>query len=364
MSKVYDQYWKYTAAWTDINGNAFIQSLTTCVHYFRDHSVKPYYDSSEYDSLQNAVVDIIGFDKESARKAINQFVKLGFLKPRMRGFYPEAYAFVKAKSNAERRTILSKAVYQNANFQHSMTKPHDEWNGQMGFLVKTLEECKSLSKNDLMALMTYDYPSREDKDYLNKKELNDLYEKAVSNGFTLRKKNQHNHFRSLLDNLDDLRYHKGTIYFEEDAQSLFGDEDEKRALSKYRDPYLQRAYKRELLSESNNHCMVENVEYPVLIASHIRPYSDCRDKNDSEAAFDPNNGLLLSKNLDSLFDLGYISFNDDGSMIISESLKPSVVNRIGMMKILPQFINKERLEYMKYHREYVFNKRFQSASSK
>lgn len=365
MSKekqVYEKYWKYTAAWTDIHGNAFKESLNACIKYFIDHGVSEKYDDEDYKRLQESLCDTIGFGMQSARKAINQFVKLGFLRSFMRGLYPEAYEFIKAKDDSQRQVVLSKAVYNNANFQRSMTRTNDTWSGQMGFLIKTLEKCKSLTKNDMIAIMTYDYPVRGDKEYLNQEELKQLYEVASANGFIERKRNQIDHLMNLLNKLDNLRKRKGVIYFEEDAKSRFGDEDEVKQLSKYRDPYLQRLYKKQLIAECEGRCMVENVDYPVLIASHIRPYSDCRDKEDKQAAFDMNNGLLLSKNLDSLFDLGYITFNDDGSIIASKVLSPKLNNILNSLKLDPKYINDRRLEYMAFHRKYVFNKRFKQNS--
>jgi hypothetical protein len=50
-----------------------------------------------------------------------------------------------------------------------------------------------------------------------------------------------------------------------------------------------------------------------LIASHIKPWAK---SNDFEK-LDGNNGLLLSPHIDKLFDSGYISFEDRGSMILS-----------------------------------------------
>ena len=104
--------------------------------------------------------------------------------------------------------------------------------------------------------------------------------------------------------------------------------------------------------------MVEDIEYPVLIASHIRPYKDCRDKNDWDAAFDMNNGLLLSKNLDSLFDLGYITFSPEGNIISSEVLSVGLRDKLKALKINPIYIRPERVKYIKFHQKYVFNKRF------
>lgn len=356
VTQIYEKYWQYTAAWTDIHGEKFHKSMAACIDFFSNNSVHSY-SSKNYKTLQTEIQTITGINFESARKAINQFVKLGFLKPRMEGINKEAEEFVKANSKEGRIIALSKAVYKHANFQNSMSKTVPEWNGQMKFLIRTLQACKFLSKEDLTAIMTYDF-SKNKKEYLTKDELNNIYENAISSGFFYRKYNQVNHLMNLLNRLDNLSKRKGIIYFENDARELFEDEEESKVLSKSRDSYLQREYKRELILETGGKCMVENIEYPVLIASHIRPYKDCRDNNDFKAAFDVNNGLLLSKNLDSLFDLGYITFNDDGTIRPSNNLRQSVKSHLESLQLDKEYLNKERLEYLRFHRKFVFNKRF------
>jgi len=92
--------------------------------------------------------------------------------------------------------------------------------------------------------------------------------------------------------------------------------------------------------------------YPVLIASHIKPFIKSNDKE----AYDANNGILLSRNMDMLFDLGYISFENDGTMIKSSKLSDDVKKNLADYALENSFINKKRLEYLKYHRKFVFNK--------
>jgi hypothetical protein len=54
----------------------------------------------------------------------------------------------------------------------------------------------------------------------------------------------------------------------------------------------------------------------LLVASHIFPWARCT----SEEQTDVNNGLLLTAPLDLLFDRGYISFSDNGYMLVEERL--------------------------------------------
>ena len=156
--------------------------------------------------------------------------------------------------------------------------------------------------------------------------------------------------------------HEGVIYFKTDAELMFGDLEAKKSV---RDPYLQRVYKSELEEESCNYfqskqpkCMLEVLSHPVLIASHIKPYSHC--KNDEKAQFDVNNGLLLSKNTDSLFDLGYMTFDTSGNIIPSKVLDKDMVNYLAQFRLNEAFINPARMDYMEYHRQHVFDKRYAS----
>ena len=74
--------------------------------------------------------------------------------------------------------------------------------------------------------------------------------------------------------------------------------------------------------------------------------------------FDPDNGLLLNRNIDSLFDLGYVTFSPDGYIIPSRYLDGGVLSYIGGARIYDGFINDRRMYYMGYHRANVFEKNF------
>ena len=58
----------------------------------------------------------------------------------------------------------------------------------------------------------------------------------------------------------------------------------------------------------------------MLIASHIKPWRACEDRE----RVDPFNGLLLTPNLDRAFDKGYISFADDGRVLIQADREDSL----------------------------------------
>jgi len=88
----------------------------------------------------------------------------------------------------------------------------------------------------------------------------------------------------------------------------------------------------------------------LLVASHIKPWRASSDKE----RVDPFNGLLLTPNLDKLFDLGYISFSDNGEIVISDLLSDTdlkrfnISNTMRLYKIVPNCI-----PYLTYHRKEV-----------
>ena len=85
----------------------------------------------------------------------------------------------------------------------------------------------------------------------------------------------------------------------------------------------------------------------LLRASHIKPWRD----SDNEERLDIYNGLLLTPNLDSAFDKGYISFDDDGKILISDILKERDRNKLGIhSKMRLRRMEKGHIKYLDYHR--------------
>ncbi|MCM1254838.1 MAG: HNH endonuclease [Duncaniella sp.] len=100
-------------------------------------------------------------------------------------------------------------------------------------------------------------------------------------------------------------------------------------------------------------CAVTGCEMTeLLVASHIKPWS----VSTNFERLDLHNGLLLLPNLDKLFDLGYISFRDDGRIIISRLLHSDDYEAIGISNrlILRQSLTAEHQAYLSYHRDACF----------
>ena len=91
---------------------------------------------------------------------------------------------------------------------------------------------------------------------------------------------------------------------------------------------------------------------PLLIASHIKPWSKCNDKE----RLDPFNGLMLAPNIDALFDKGLITFDTDGTIKISPKIDPGNQKRLGIFPDMQLKIEPESEKYFEYHRNHVFQK--------
>ena len=90
----------------------------------------------------------------------------------------------------------------------------------------------------------------------------------------------------------------------------------------------------------------------VLRASHIKPW---RDSSDAER-LNLYNGLLLIPNLDSCFELGLISFTDEGRIIISNRLDRQAAELLGTKQDLKLLrIEQRHRDFMTYHRENIFH---------
>lgn len=97
-------------------------------------------------------------------------------------------------------------------------------------------------------------------------------------------------------------------------------------------------------------CGLKNKD--LLIASHIKPWKDCNSKE----RLDYNNGFLLCPIHDALFDKGYISFEDDGKIIVSQFLEKDcykLLNISGSEQI--KITNKNKI-YLKWHRNNIFKR--------
>ena len=107
-------------------------------------------------------------------------------------------------------------------------------------------------------------------------------------------------------------------------------------------------YRQQIIEKWEGKCPVTQSELlKILISSHIVPWSECNDKE----RLDVENGILLSPNVDSLFDKHLISFSDNGQMIISERLSGEELKKLGIPVGVTIKVTEGMKKYLQRHRE-------------
>jgi len=103
------------------------------------------------------------------------------------------------------------------------------------------------------------------------------------------------------------------------------------------------------------HCRITGVDrVEHLIASHCKPWRDCES---NEERLDGENGLLLTPTVDHLFDRGFISFENDGTLLVSPVAHFESLRRMGIpvdqVRNVGGFTEGQK-RYLEYHRESLF----------
>ena len=99
-------------------------------------------------------------------------------------------------------------------------------------------------------------------------------------------------------------------------------------------------------------CVSGFTKEPILVASHIKPWR----ASDNRERLDGYNSLLLVPTYDKLFDKGYIGFDIDGRITISDKIDMADVRKVGLddttrLLRLPE----KTLHYLQYHKKYIFD---------
>lgn len=349
--QVYEDYWKFTMAYTNIYGDKFKESLRIIVDFINLHKITEENFTSElYQSLQDELMKVNKVTDTSVRKIINSYVKIGFINHRLAGYHLDVPQFLLANTKEKKQIIFSKIFYENASFNRTVTVASSK--KEVNFIIKTLAYSGPLSRDDRVAMMLANI-DEQTKGFLTRDEIENKKIFAKSIKFENRKYNQRDHLSNFLSKLSDLYMKNNVLYINEEDIPNDIMELEKR------DPYLHRLYKSNLKLESKEIynkeiCYMEKLDYPSLVASHIKPLKICIEEHKISEAYDYNNGLLLSRGMDALFDKGYISFDYNGTIIISNRLSKEVKEHLKKYSIDVKILNSERLKYLKYNRENVF----------
>jgi putative restriction endonuclease len=115
----------------------------------------------------------------------------------------------------------------------------------------------------------------------------------------------------------------------------------------------QEIFRQGLIEYWDGRCAVTGLAVvPLLRASHIKPWAVCGTDPERLDVF---NGVLLAPNLDAVFDHGFATIGDDGSLVLSDAL--STADRITLGIDRP--LRVARLEnahrrYLHFHRGNIF----------
>lgn len=112
-------------------------------------------------------------------------------------------------------------------------------------------------------------------------------------------------------------------------------------------------YRRKLLEECPFCPFTMVSDERLLVASHIKPWVLADDKE----KVDPQNGFLFTPTFDRLFDRGFITFENDKTLVVSPWISPINQKRLGIYtgKIIEKLpLDEKRKKYLEFHREYIF----------
>lgn len=135
---------------------------------------------------------------------------------------------------------------------------------------------------------------------------------------------------------------------EESVSKLNLTGEEKEAIVKLR--INQSVFRSELLKRYKT-CALCNVnDEKLLLASHIKPWA----KSEPQERVDVDNGFMLCPNHDKLFDEGFISFDDEGKIMISDVI--NIKNRLytNIREDMRISLTTGQKKYLLFHREKIF----------
>jgi putative restriction endonuclease len=115
----------------------------------------------------------------------------------------------------------------------------------------------------------------------------------------------------------------------------------------------QDLFRSALLDYWQGRCCVTGLAVPQLLrASHIKPWAKCASDNERLDVF---NGVLLAPHLDALFDGGWISFSDQGGLLVSKLLTPAARVQLGIDTGWSiHGLKAAHMGYLAHHRKHQF----------
>ena len=93
-------------------------------------------------------------------------------------------------------------------------------------------------------------------------------------------------------------------------------------------------------------------KHEILVASHSKPFEKCNNKE----AVNFYNWLLFCRNDDKLYNDGYISFDNDGNLLISCEMDDIDIQQFNLKNVKKLELEPEHKEFIKWHRNNIFRK--------
>ncbi|THC45874.1 HNH endonuclease [Massilia sp. Mn16-1_5] len=115
----------------------------------------------------------------------------------------------------------------------------------------------------------------------------------------------------------------------------------------------QNLFRNALMDYWQGRCCVTGLAVPALLrASHIKPWAKCLSDDERLDVF---NGLLLAPHVDALFDGGWISFSNEGKLIVSNALQAAAQIQLGISNDWQiHNVKPAQISYLTFHRDNEF----------
>lgn len=111
---------------------------------------------------------------------------------------------------------------------------------------------------------------------------------------------------------------------------------------------------RKLVYARESSCRVTGVDRPEhLVASHIRPWRH----SDNDQRLDPENGFMLTPNVDHLFDRGFLTFSDQGKAFFSPAAHRESLLKMGFdpdRRVDVGTFTAGQRRHLEFHRDAIF----------
>lgn len=382
----YEEYWKSTLALTGFFENQFIRTMEMMVNHIDKYNLADYRDEElildltkkkkEFNQeithakeLENQVFSIFensSLDGSSTRKQLNTLVKLGFIKPYLKGYVSAAKEYIKPNiTKEERARLFSDTVYQYASFNSSQTND-DTKNNQVKFLVNTLlnKSDKKLTMDEFIGIMQMNV---QKSDYATDKQIFQNKNWAGHIGFYDRKYNQVSHLKLVLKsmNLFEVITTKNKVGAKNRSEFFIclaenASEFIPETGSTKRDTYRFAIMRKAVIEESiriygKKVSWLSKQESEGMVVSHIYESSEALKVFNLEAAYDPNNALYLKPgNEDQYFDKHKMTFDKNGLPIFSNEVSEEFIAECikNQYHLDSKILNPQRLGYiLKYHHD-------------